>query len=467
MPIKAFVVLILIYYFYFSKWLEVEETTRLVAVRTIRNLFVGYVFLTAAAAALFYGFRRLPLAVLQWSIFTVGLLDALLFASLTLITGGFNSPVYWVFLGLILHNALSIPLATPQIALNLAVCFLYVLSGFADMAIPREDTRTSFMPESSRNHAVRPRRRAGETTETNPASASVAPAPGGEKSSLSAASVLDSAYSENPTEQMILRLNILILMSICCYGLQALVQKQRRAEVDAEEFIMRQSQLEAAGRLAAEIAHQIKNPLGIINTAAYSLQKALGSKDASVVEQIEIIREEVERADRIVTELMGYAQLAEGRVERLNVTEELDRALALVFPPAARYAVEIERDYATALPSLLMQRAHLAEVFVNLLQNAREIMNGTGRVAVSARYGEEYTVVVSISDSGPGVAPEVRDRIFEPYFTTKKKGTGLGLAIAKHNVEIYGGVIRLDSQAGKGATFVVQLPAKTLMRLHR
>ena len=67
MPIKAFVVLILIYYFYFSKWLEVEETTRLVAVRTIRNLFVGYVFLTAAAAALFYGFRRLPLAVLQWS----------------------------------------------------------------------------------------------------------------------------------------------------------------------------------------------------------------------------------------------------------------------------------------------------------------------------------------------------------------------------------------------------------------
>ena len=76
---------------------------------------------------------------------------------------------------------------------------------------------------------------------------------------------------------MLLRLNILLLMSVCCYGLQALMEKQRRAEEESEEFTMRQSQLEAAGRLAAEIAHQIKNPLGIINTAAYSLQKALAA----------------------------------------------------------------------------------------------------------------------------------------------------------------------------------------------
>jgi nitrogen-specific signal transduction histidine kinase len=427
-------------------------------VRAIRNMFVGYVLLNAVVAGGLFYFRRLSLSVLQWSIFTLGLMDALLFAALSLVTGGFDSPIYWVFPGLILHNALSIPLATPQIALNLAVCVLYLFSGFADMAMSRDETNSFSLPSFTKAQlrALQGKASAGATN-TKPALEYKSPA----------RPLSDPAYAENPTEQMLLRLNILLLMSVCCYGLQALVEKQRRAESEAEEFMMRQSQLEAAGRLAAEIAHQIKNPLGIINTAAYSLQKALAKTDPANLEQLDIIREEVGRADRIITELMGYAQLAEGRVERLNVVEELDRAVLQVFPTAARYAVEIEKDYAPALPSLLMQRGHLAEVFVNLLQNAREAMNGVGRVRISTQYGENYTVVVTIADTGPGVSMEVRERIFEPYFTTKKKGTGLGLAIVKHNVEIYGGSVRLESELGKGTAFILELPAKAVMRLNQ
>jgi signal transduction histidine kinase len=180
-----------------------------------------------------------------------------------------------------------------------------------------------------------------------------------------------------------------------------------------------------------------------------------------------IIREEVERTDRIITELMGYAQLMEGKVEKLDVKEELDRALEQVFPRGSKFEIKITRDFSPALPSLLMQRVHLSEIFINLLQNSREVMHGKGELFVSARYGENYTVIVTIEDTGPGIPAENAEKVFEPYFTTKEKGTGLGLAIVKHNMEIYGGTVRIESEPGRGARFVLQFRAKTLMRLSK
>jgi two-component system, NtrC family, sensor kinase len=185
----------------------------------------------------------------------------------------------------------------------------------------------------------------------------------------------------------------------------------------------------------------------------------------SCQEQLNIIREEVERADRIITELMGYARLSEGRVEKLSVTEELERAIEQVFPPAAKYKVTVKRHYSPALPGVLMQRGHLSEVLVNLLQNAREAMNGQGTIEVAARYGENYSIIVTISDNGPGIPEERLEQVFEPYFTTKEKGTGLGLSIVKHNVDLYGGKIRVESKLGKGTTFILEFPGKTFLRL--
>jgi signal transduction histidine kinase len=130
---------------------------------------------------------------------------------------------------------------------------------------------------------------------------------------------------------------------LCCYGIQVLFEKQKRAEAEATEFAVRQERLRTAGRLAAEIAHQIKIPLGIITNAAFCLNRAVHEGETAVDEQIQIIREEVDRADQIITELMGYAQLAEGKVERLDVAEELDAAVQEVFPPAAKYQVRFTR----------------------------------------------------------------------------------------------------------------------------
>jgi signal transduction histidine kinase len=248
---------------------------------------------------------------------------------------------------------------------------------------------------------------------------------------------------------------------------QVLAEKQRRVLEEAREFALREGQLRTAGRLAAEFAHQIKNPLAIINNTVFSLQRALKEGRTDIASQLEIIQEEVERSDIIVTQIMGYAQLSEGRVEKLNLIEELDRAIQQVFPPAVGYGVQIERSYALYFPPLLMQRGHLSEILVNILQNARDAMQGKGKIGIAAVSRPDFSTEVSISDSGPGVPPEKIERIFEAYYSTKEKGTGLGLAIVKHNIELYGGTVRVESELGKGARFILTFPAKTVINLEQ
>ena len=264
-------------------------------------------------------------------------------------------------------------------------------------------------------------------------------------------------------EPFVLRLSILLLMTVSCYGVQVLSFRQRIAEEEVEKSAAKNDELKAAGRLAAEIAHQLKNPLGIINNAIFSLQRGLKEGRNDFTQQIEIIREEIDRSDRILTQLMGYGQLSEGRVEKLNLPEELDRAIAEVLPPGTSYATQIQRNYDANLPEMLMQRSHLSVVLVNLLQNAREALAGHGNIFVHAHSRNGNSVEISVGDDGPGIAADKLDKIFEAYFTTKEKGTGLGLAIVKHNVELYGGTVRVESELGKGARFILSFPAKTLI----
>jgi two-component system NtrC family sensor kinase len=206
--------------------------------------------------------------------------------------------------------------------------------------------------------------------------------------------------------------------------------------------------------------------LAIINNAAYSLQRGLDSEQNAAAEQIHMIQEEVDRADRIITEVMGYAQLSEGHVEKLNVLEQLNEAIERVFPVAAAYPIRVHKEYGHGFPPLVMLRRHASEIFMNVLQNARDALETRGgNILVKALAYGEHTIEVSIADDGPGIPPDKLGRIFEAYYTTKAKGTGLGLATVKHNIELYGGTIRVESTLGKGARFVLVFPAKTLMKL--
>lgn len=426
LPLKIAAIAMLIYSFYVGRWVRSVLSALEVAVEVTQYFLWFYIAATALSAFLLFISRRLPLGLLQWIVFATILLDGLFLASLTLVTGGYDSFLYWLFPALVVRSAVSVPRATSQLMLNLTLSSCYVLAGAIDIRVM--NYLAQYMnPEGLRNLGF-------------------------------------GGPLEDPTEPLVLRLALLMLLTLCSYGVQVLLERQRQAEEEAREFAVREGQLRSAGRVAAEFVHQIKNPLAIINNAAFSLQRALKDARTEALEQVQIIKEEVEHSDRIITQIMGYAQLSEGRVEKLNLLEELESAIATVFPPAAGFPVLVHRDFANQFPPLFMQRRHLADTFVNLLQNAREALNDrAGNVFVSARNTSDNIVEVIIADDGPGIPPHLHERIFQPYYTTKEKGTGLGLASVKHNVELYGGSIRLESELGMGARFILNFSARSLI----
>jgi signal transduction histidine kinase len=436
LPTRLVVTAIVFYYLFYSRWLPQPGTPREIILETLQHFFIFYL-VSNAVAAIFLLLKRFPASLVQWLVFTTGFLDGLLLAGLTLETGGFDSSLFWVFPGLIIINAISIPLATPQIVLNLGLSVFYLSAGLLNVHISDSDLASPPTPPPQKKITGRFMNNQNFATET--------PMP------------------DPATEPFLLRLIILWLMTFSCYGVQLLTFRDRQAAQESQEAAARNSELKAAGRLAAEIAHQLKNPLGIINNAAYSLQRGLKEGKRDVSQQIEIIREEIERSDRIITQLMGYAQLSEGRVEKLNVVEEVERAINEALPAGANYAISVERDFDENPPPLMMQRSHLSAILVNLLQNSREAMNGNGHISISVHTLTGNEVEIVVGDSGPGIPADKVNQVFEAYYTDKEKGTGLGLAIVRHNVDLYGGTVRIESKLGKGARFILLFPARTFI----
>jgi signal transduction histidine kinase len=420
LPARAAAVGIIFYSFVSTPWFGLTLSTLDVTVETVQYIFWFYVLASAALAALLLNMQRLPLAVVQWVVVTSSLVDGLFVAEMALITGGMDSILFWLFVALIIRNAVSVPPGFSQLFLNVATSLCYALVVVLDISV------SSNLDEFTQR-------------------------------------VLDLGSREDWGEPFTVRLTVLLLTTVCCYGTQALLERQRLAAEEAEEFAAREGQLRSAGRLAAEFAHQIKNPLAVINSTAFSLQRALRDAKTEVTQQIGIIQEEVARADQVITQIMGYAQLSEGHVEKLNVIEELNRAIAQAFPPVVPMGIQVHREYDHGFPPLLMQRGHLSEILVNLLKNAREALGEKGSVFVTANRHRDYSIEISVRDNGPGIPSDKIERIFEAYYTTKEHGTGLGLAIVKHNVELYGGNVRVESELGKGAKFTLIFPAKALM----
>ena len=467
LPIKAAGIAMLLYSFYFKRtWIVSKELGALeIAVEATQYFLWLFIAMNVVVAGLLLGMRRLPLPLVQWGVFAMILVDGIFLSALVALTGGYDSILYWLFLALIVRGAVSVPRATSQILLNLTLTACYVMAGVINIYVVR-----SLTDEARFNAANEASPRRAPAVIREPAIPDVRP-----HISLPAVDNSDESSQENlglygPSDNLgqtlTLRLALLLLMTVCCYGVQVLLERQRRAVEEAGEFAMREGQLRSAGRVAAEFTHQIKNPLAIINNAAFSLQRALKQGRAVSAEQVQIIQEEVEHSDRIITQIMGYAELSEGHVERLNLVEELDQAVAQVFPPAAAYPVQIHRDYEAEFPPMFMQRRHLLDTFVNLLQNARDALGDKGgNIFINAQCHADYSVEVTIRDDGPGIPSDKQEKIFEAYYTTKEKGTGLGLATVKHNVELYGGTVRVDSALGKGARFVLVFPARALMKL--
>ena len=420
LPAKFFFVLIIFLSFHHSPWIRQVSSALDVTLETVQVIFGFYIFFSLLMAIPLFASERVPLALLQWATYTAAIVDGLLLAAMTLITGGIDSILFWLFLGLLIRNAVSLPPGVTQLILNFLISLCYISVAVFDVAVSAN---------------------LDETTSR----------------------ALDLSPHAEIGEPFVLRLLMLWLTALCCYGVQVIVEKQRIASEEAAEFAARESRLRSAGRLAAEFAHQIKNPLAVISNTAFSLRRSLRDDSSSAMGQhVEIIQEEVARADRVITQIMGYAQLSEGRVEKLEVTTEINKALEQVMPAAVPTGVVVEKRFAAHFPPLLMQRGHLSEILINLFQNASDALHGRGKIAISAFCHRDHSVEISVADNGPGIAPDKLERIFEAYFTTKEKGSGLGLAIVRHNVELYGGTVRVESELGKGAKFVIVFPARTM-----
>lgn len=429
--VKAALLLIAGYFLFVSDSFTKVMQPREDLLNVVRTFMVIYAVLGVGAAFVILGMQDVSLILLERVVYTQVLLDGIAMSALCLVTLGFDSTLFWLFPALMVRAALVVPHVDVQATINVVIVGAYVVAGGIERAITLEE----------RNQID---------------SVSVSRA-GGQLGDVSEAPV-------EPGEAILLRVLLLLAVAACCAGVRVLLDRRRLEEIEAREFGVKEEQLRAAGRLAAEIAHQLKNPLGIINNAAYTLQRSL-RENPLVAQQAGIIREEVMRSDRILTELMGYAQLAEGRVERVQLTDVLDQSVAEVWPVGVESAIRVHRDYGPAIPPLLGHHGHFAEICTNLLINAGEAMNGRGEVFLSVHAGDDYSVVLRVRDTGPGIDPELHQRIFESYFTTKDRGTGLGLGIVKHNCELYGGSVRVESPPGSGACFIVTLPARTAMRL--
>ena len=243
--------------------------------------------------------------------------------------------------------------------------------------------------------------------------------------------------------------------------LETKVQERTRQLLEAQEELVRKEKFMLLGRAAHTMGHELRNPLGVMNNAVYFLQSALPDADATIREYLGIIKHEIATADHILANLLDAVLTKPLHPETVAVSELLNRALReCAVPPN----VTVQLDIPATIPPLRVDPVQMQQAFRNLIANGVEAMPEGGTLEVRATENrasadtEEKKVIVSIRDSGVGIAPEHFSSLFQPLFTTKARGIGMGLAAVKNLTEANGGSVEAQSELGKGSTFTVTLP---------
>lgn len=226
--------------------------------------------------------------------------------------------------------------------------------------------------------------------------------------------------------------------------------------------LFRSEKLASIGKLAAGVAHEINNPLTGILTNASLLLEDLKEGD-SKRDDVQVIVNETIRCREIVKRLLDFARQTKPQKSLTNINSLIDNIVLLVRNQTSFRNVNIERYFADEIPEIMVDKDQIQQVFINLILNASDAMPNGGDIKILSRIIEngEY-IEVRFADNGSGISEENKHKIFDPFFTTKENGTGLGLSITYGIVEQHGGTINLESELGKGTTFIVLLPIKQL-----
>jgi two-component system NtrC family sensor kinase len=228
--------------------------------------------------------------------------------------------------------------------------------------------------------------------------------------------------------------------------------------------LIQAGKLAAVGELADGVAHEINNPLTSILGRAQLLltQKYRKSLSPKVIHHLKVIEEQAIRAAKITRNLSGFSRPSEGSFQPLEVNQAIENALSLIERQLFLSDIEVIKKLKPNLPKVLGNETQLQEVFLNLILNARDAMPDKGKLTISAQpKDKEKFVEIAFRDTGCGITGENLEKIFTPFFTTKKekKAVGLGLSISYRIIKNHNARIEVESKPNKGATFRIKLPA--------
>ena len=240
--------------------------------------------------------------------------------------------------------------------------------------------------------------------------------------------------------------------------LEAMVKERTRDLEHIQEKMIQQEKMAAIGTLAGGIGHELRHPLGVILNSAYFLQLSLPDADETTKEYLKLIETEVRASDRIISDLLNFAQSQKAEREEVVVSDLIEQSLENISPPDN---IQIRKELADDLPLLYIDPLQIKLVLVNLATNAYQAMPKGGELNIEA-LEENGGVTISVRDTGCGISKENLKKLFEPLFTTKTRGIGLGLAVSKTLVEANHGSIEVESDEGKGTTFRVIFPSEVV-----
>lgn len=242
--------------------------------------------------------------------------------------------------------------------------------------------------------------------------------------------------------------------------LMADVAETRSDLAHSRTQLARSEKLAAVGKLAASVAHEIRNPLTSMKMWLYSLRRSM-SADHESQQKLDVLSDEIVRLDDIVRHFLEFSRPPQIKTAPQDIGRLLDKTLELLKYRLEEQHVEVERVEGPGIPEALVDAEQLTQVFVNLINNAVEAMPRGGKLRLSiskASRGGHEMLAVRIADTGPGMPEDVQERIFEPFFTTKPEGTGLGLCIAASVMARHGGALLLESSTGQGTQWAVWIP---------